>query len=157
MNGNGRAHQRALRILEEIMPRLTRWYLKLSLLYLIGAIGLRLMLSANRPLGLSIPTGAFEAISYHLFMVGWVTQLIFGVVYWMFPKVSKDKPRGDERIAWFVFWSLNLGLVLRLVGEPALSINPSLVWGWMLASSAILQFLAGLGFVFVTWGRVKER
>jgi hypothetical protein len=139
------------------MPSLTRWYLKLSLIYLSVAMGLRLALSANRPLGLSIPAGAFEAISYHLFMVGWVTQLIFGVVYWMFPKVSRDNPRGNERIAWFVFWSLNLGLVLRLTGEPAHSINPSLVWGWMLALSAILQFLAGFGFLFITWGRVRER
>jgi hypothetical protein len=30
----------------------------------------------------------------HLFMIGWVTQMIFGVAYWMFPRVSKENPRG---------------------------------------------------------------
>lgn len=56
-----------------------------------------------------------------------------------------------------VFWLLNLGLVLRLVGEPAQVLNPSNIWGWMLATSALLQWLAGVLFVINTWGRVKER
>ncbi len=90
-------------------------------------------------------------------MVGWVAQLIFGIVFWMFPHYSKEKPRGDERLGWLVFWLLNLGLLLRVIGEPAQAISPQPIWGWALALSAVFQWLAGLFFVINTWGRVKER
>ena len=36
-------------------------------------------------------------VYFHLFMVGWVTQMIFGVIFWMFPIVTRARPRGSER------------------------------------------------------------
>ncbi|MEW6566563.1 MAG: hypothetical protein AB1449_00055 [Chloroflexota bacterium] len=88
-------------------------------------------------------------------MVGWVTQLILGVVFWMFPKESLERPRGRLWLGWATYGLLNLGLLLRVVGEP-LAARPS-GWGWMLVAAAVLQWLAGLAFVFNTWGRIKER
>jgi hypothetical protein len=35
----------------------------------------------------------------HLFVVGFVAQMIFGVAFWMFPRYSRDEPRGSERLA----------------------------------------------------------
>jgi hypothetical protein len=35
--------------------------------------------------------------------------------------------------------------------------SPAALWIWLLAASALLQWLAGVGFVANTWGRVKER
>jgi heme/copper-type cytochrome/quinol oxidase subunit 1 len=32
---------------------------------------------------------------FHLFLVGWVTQMIFGVIYWMFPIITRTRPRGN--------------------------------------------------------------
>jgi len=81
----------------------------------------------------------------------------FGVVYWMFPKFSMEKPRGSERLGWATFWLLNAGLVLRAVGEPVVAFRPGSAAGWLVAASAILQMLAGWAFVANTWGRVKER
>jgi heme/copper-type cytochrome/quinol oxidase subunit 1 len=139
------------------MPTLTRWFLRLSLIYLVLAVLLGLVIAARAPLGLSFPASAFSPVYFHLFMVGWVAQLIFGVVFWMFPKYTREKPRGSEALGWATFWLLNAGLALRLVAEPAQSINPASLWGWLLAASAVLQWLAGLCFVVNTWARVKER
>jgi heme/copper-type cytochrome/quinol oxidase subunit 1 len=139
------------------MPLLTRWFLRTSLLSFVLALLLGVIIAARAPLNLNIPTGAFSPIFFHLFMVGWVAQLIFGVVFWMFPKYSKEKPRGSEKLGWAVFWLLNLGLLLRVIGEPAQLLSPGLLWGWMLAVSALFQWLAGVIFVINTWGRVKER
>ncbi|MBZ0304883.1 MAG: hypothetical protein K8I82_02325, partial [Anaerolineae bacterium] len=83
------------------------------------------------------------------------TQLIFGVALWMFPKYSKEKPRGSENLAWTTYLFLNVGLLLRLIGEPLTALNYQT--GWMLAVSAVLQLIAGWVFVINTWGRVKER
>ena len=139
------------------MPTLTRWFLKSSLLFLILTVVLGVLLSARTPFGLPGWIGLLTPVYFHMFMVGWVTQLIFGVVFWMFPKYSKEKPRGSEKLGWLTFWLLNLGLVLRLIGEPAQAQNPTQSWGWMLATSAVLQWLAAIFFVANSWGRVKER
>jgi len=139
------------------MPVLTRWFLRASLLYFVIAILIGVLVAARAPLNLPGAVNALNAVYFHLFMVGWVAQLIFGVVFWMFPKLSKDKPRGSETLGWVVFWSLNTGLILRLIAEPAQTLNPGRGWGWMLVASAVLQWAAGMLFVINTWGRVKER
>ena len=101
------------------MPTLTRWFLRSSLVFLLLAMLLGVLQAARAPLNLPGQLNAFSPVYFHLFMVGWVTQLIFGVVFWMFPKYSKEQPRGSETLGWTVFWLLNLGLLLRVVGEPA--------------------------------------
>jgi hypothetical protein len=139
------------------MPTLTRWHTRMSLLCFMLALLLGVLVAAQAPFKIAAPLFVFTPVFFHLFMVGWVAQLIFGIVFWMFPHYSKEKPRGDERLGWLVFWLLNLGLLLRVIGEPAQAISPHPVWGWALALSAVFQWLAGLFFVINTWGRVKER
>ena len=90
-------------------------------------------------------------------MVGWVTQLIFGVGFWMFPKYSAERPRGSERLGWAGYWLLNSGLLLRVAAEPWQSVAPGPLPGVLLAVSAGLQWLAGLAFVVNTWPRLTER
>jgi hypothetical protein len=139
------------------MPTLTRWFIKIAMVYLAAALLVGLALSI-RPLLTLLPfVGALSPVYFHLFLVGWVTQLIFGVVYWMFPKHTKDQPHGNE-VGWLAtFWLLNGGLLLRVIFEPLQTLQPEPIWGWLVGLSAFLQWLAGLIFVLNTWGRVKER
>jgi hypothetical protein len=139
------------------MPTLTRWFVKASLLYLVVALLLGLALSAGSLIALPPVFLALGPVYFHLFLVGWVTQLIFGVVFWMFPKQSLEQPRGRESLAWTTFWLLNTGLLLRAVAEPFQAVNPQAGFGWLLGISALAQWAAGLIFVINTWGRVKER
>jgi hypothetical protein len=137
------------------MPLLTRLMLKTSLLYLALAL-LAGLLQASRsllPAALRLP--GLAPVYLHLFMVGWVSLLIFGVVFWMFPKFSREKPRGSEALGWGTFILINAGLILRVIGETSGLTGPG--WGWVLVFSAALQLLAGLLFVLNTWPRVKER
>lgn len=93
----------------------------------------------------------------HLITVGWLSQFIFGVMYWMFPIVSKAQPRGDPRLAWASFICLNAGLILRALCEPWRVIAPSPINSAGLVLSAILQTLAAALFVWGSWPRVRER
>ena len=93
----------------------------------------------------------------HFLFIGWVTQIIMGVGYWMFPKYSKENPRGSEKLGWAVFVLLNLGLILRAIGEPVMVIDPHAGFGWILATASLCLFLAGWVFIANTWGRIKER
>jgi hypothetical protein len=139
------------------MPRLTRWHLRTALVCFVAALLIGL-LQAIRPLvPLPAIVNSLGPTYFHLLMVGWVSQLIFGVVFWMFPKYSSTRPRGSERLGWAGYWLLNSGLLLRVAAEPWQSVAPGALPGVLLAISAGLQWLAGLAFVVNTWPRVKER
>jgi hypothetical protein len=132
------------------MPPLTRWMVKTSLVYLMLALLTGLLLAMRAPLGWDwVPSGLTPAY-FHLYMVGWISMLIFGVVFWMFPKFTQAHPRGSERLGWATYGLINVGLILRVFGE---AFGP----GWVLIISALLQWLGGLAFVVNTWRRVKEK
>jgi Cytochrome C and Quinol oxidase polypeptide I len=139
------------------MPTVTRWFIKSGLVCLVAALLLGVALATAAVTSVSPAIGVWGPEYFHLFMVGWVTQLIFGIVYWMFPRHTRESPRGSEKVARATFMLLNSGLVLRAIGEPVNSLWPGTPWGWMVAVSAILQWLAGMAFVLNTWTRVKEK
>jgi heme/copper-type cytochrome/quinol oxidase subunit 1 len=136
------------------MPKLARWYVKSAIAYLVaGAILAALALSSAATLPPALL--AMRPLAWHLLTFGWATQLIFGVAYWMFPHLSKEAPRGDERVLWAAFWCLNIGLLLRAVGEPLGALRPGLVPPIALQASAVLQVAAAWMFAAETWPRVK--
>src|ERR687898_1455118 len=57
----------------------------------------------------------------HILFVGWFLQFAVGVAYWLLPRRrSTERPLGyGERSALLAVGALNLGLVLRIVAEPA--------------------------------------
>ncbi|MBI5879214.1 MAG: hypothetical protein HZB53_16320 [Chloroflexi bacterium] len=139
------------------MPLITRWYVKTALLYFVASLLVGLLLMAQAVVELPDIVGVLTPVYFHLFMLGWVAQLIFGVVFWLFPTLSKERPRGSERMAWAVYALLNAGLLMRVIAEPLNAQNPGALWGGLLVLSALLQWVAGLGFVANTWGRVKGK
>ena len=136
------------------MPPLTRWFVKAALVYLVTALLLGILLQAG-------PAWAFPAFRVawptyvHILVVGWLTQLIFGVAFWLFPRYSAARPRGSERLGWASFALLNIGLVLRIISEPLAGLGHGV--GGLLVASAVTQFLAGMAFVANTWPRLRER
>lgn len=143
------------------MPTLTRFHLKASFIYLLLGLlmGIAMVLPSEAlPNGTWVNLiGALRPVYLHLLILGWVGQLIFGVMYWMLPKHSKKSPRGNQHLGWFVFIALNLGLVLRTIGEPLVMLAPNVNGGWLLAASAVLLCAAGWGVVINSWQRVKAR
>lgn len=136
------------------MPKLTRWSLKLSLGSLLLSMLLNLILSTPQHW---LDIGGLYQLRpamLHLFLVGWITQFIFGVANWLFPRVSRERFNPYPALAWSAFVMLNIGLVLRLIAEPFHSQLPFL--GLALVLSGIMQWMAGLLFVVNLWGRIKS-
>ena len=124
------------------------------MLYLLAA--LLLSIAMQSPLRDQLPLLAVLWPTYlHLLVVGWLTQLIFGVAFWLFPKHSAAHPRGSELLGWASFWLLNLGLILRAAAEPGQALGRDT--GPLLFVAAAAQLAAGWAFVFNTWPRVRER
>lgn len=139
------------------MPALTRWYIKSALLYLAAALLLSILLALPDSINLPTFIRFMNPAYFHLFLVGWVTQIIFGVIYWMFPIITRAKPRGNVYLGWASYILLNVGLLLRVMGEPLTAVQPNAGWGWTVAVSALLQWLAAVIFVVLAWPRVKAR
>lgn len=139
------------------MPRLTRYFIKTALVYLALALVLGLLLASRATFDLPAEFAALSPVFFHVFMVGWVTQLIFGMLFWMLPKYSRELPRGHEKVAWAAYWLINSGLVLRIIGEPLAALRSEWGLGWLLGLSALLQLGGGWAFIFNAWPRVRER
>jgi len=138
------------------MPTLTRWFIKTSLVCLALALISGLLMAVQAVFNVTLLYGLFP-VYIHLLVFGWLTQLVFGVVFWMFPKYSAEKPRGSETLGWWTYILLNVGLLLRAIAEPIQSVHPNPVAGWMLVVSAVIQFFAGLTFVANSWKRVRVK
>ncbi|MFL5471446.1 MAG: hypothetical protein ACJ8AM_03735, partial [Gemmatimonadales bacterium] len=63
------------------MPRLSRWFIRTGLIYLLLSFSISLAQAV-------VPSRTAMAwpTYLHLLVVGWLTQLIFGVAHWMFPR-----------------------------------------------------------------------
>ena len=129
------------------MPRLSRWLARTALLYLVAAL----------LLGLAMPFGRHSAyvaaawpVYIHLLVLGWATQLIAAVAYWMFPRPDPRKP-GSDLPGWLMYGLLNTGLILRAVAEPVVERHP------LLPIAAALQLAAMLIFAATLWPRIRSR
>src|SRR5512138_2251080 len=131
------------------MPTITRWFIKTSFICLGLALVSGILLALQRPLNLGALSSLFP-VYIHLMVFGWLTQLVFGVVFWMFPKYSNERPRGSEPLAWWTYGLLNTGLLLRALAEPANAVQPDALLGWMLVAAALIQLSAGVLFVVNT-------
>jgi hypothetical protein len=136
------------------VPALTRWFIKAAMLYLVTALALSVVMQSALAGRLPVLRALWPTY-LHLLVVGWLTQLIFGVAFWLFPKYSPASHRGSDRLGWSCFALLNIGLLLRVVAEPLAGLGRPA--GPVLVGSAVAQLLAGWAFVLNTWPRVRER
>lgn len=138
------------------MQLLSRWFVKSAMICLILGVFMRVS-TAFSMMNLLLPTWWTRVgpTATHLLTVGWLTQLIFGVAFWLFPKHTKENPRGNEYLGWFSFITLNLGLVLRTIGEPFFIATHSSVFGWLIAISALLQSIALIAYAIMIFPRIK--
>jgi hypothetical protein len=104
-----------------------------------------------------------------MLVVGWLTQLILGVAWWLFPPLKLglrgDAPqsvrrgqaqRGSEPLFWATFLCLNAGVLLRAIFDPLYSLTRIGPFSVLSGVSGLFLFAAALAFVANMWGRVRE-
>ena len=137
------------------MPLLTRVFIRISFIYLAAALFLGLLLALRASLPFPGWLATAGPVYFHLFLVGWITQLIFGTIIWLFPRSHPGRSEREEQLGWATLLLLNGGLLLRVVGEPASVGRPGSIWGWLLVVSAALQWTASLTFTALAWSRSR--
>ncbi len=94
----------------------------------------------------------FFPVSIHAITLGWITNLIFGVAFWMFPR-GKIKIQQKDNLVLLSFVMLNLGLFLRFISEPFLSFS---ILKYVFVFSSFLQFMGCLFFVLHIFRRISR-
>ena len=138
------------------MPLTTRWFVRSALAWMLLALAGGVLLATG--VAPRFP-GTDVVLPYptyiHLVTVGWLSNLIFGVALWLFPRYTAEQPRGSDALGWASYAGLNAGLLLRLIGEPAQLAGAG--GRTLLLLSAGLQLLGGWAFVLNIWPRVKAK
>lgn len=136
------------------MPLATRLFIKTGILYLIAGIILS-FLSEIPALGLG---PLLLPVYWHMIVMGWITQIIIGVSFWMFPRPAKGKRNTESKIIIASYFTLNAGLILRFIAEPfipLISNNEIIIWS--IALSSVLQLTAMILFIIEIWPRVRGK
>jgi len=153
------------------MPTPTRAYVKTAFVCLaLGAILGALMLTGRwLPLG---PVVDYVRVAHaQLMIAGWLTQLVLGVAWWLFPPLpglspatgSADRParrgqarRGSERLFWLTYALLNAAVVLRSIADPLYSLTHRPLFSLLTGLSAVCLAVTAVTFLANMWPRVRE-
>ena len=151
------------------MPSSTRIPVKASFVYLCLGCVIGAVLLINRWLPLWEGVSALRGSHVVFLLVGWLTQLILGVGWWLLPplhirlqgdvasrKRHGPAQRGSELLFWTTIGLLNAGILLRAIGAPLFAWTKVEAFDVMAALSGILLLAAAVVFVAVMWGRVRE-
>lgn len=128
------------------------------MIWLVVGLALGLVVALGRSGSVDSRVLVLRPVAVHALTVGWLTQLVFGVATWLFPRRSADRGRETSRVLAGGLVLLNLGLVLRAAAEPALALGllPTLA-GRGLGISAAAQAIGVLAFAAHLWRRVGAR
>ena len=130
------------------MPRLSVWFIRASLIYLLAGFTLGALMLAQK--GISYFPLIMIVLPVHMefLLVGWLVQLAMGVAFWIFPRFGLGNPhaRGNVKLIWTSFFLLNAGV---LIVALELWITPAYLIGRALEVGAVIIYAAGL------WRRVK--
>jgi hypothetical protein len=128
------------------MPRLSVWFVRASLIYLLAGFTLGALMLAEK--GVPYYPGIFLVLPIHMefLLVGWLVQFAMGVAYWILPRIGDGTLRGSERPIWASFTLLNAGLLLA----AAQNLTPL-----ALIAGRLLEFLGLLIYVVASWRRLR--
>ncbi len=90
----------------------------------------------------------------HLLLIGFVIQMIMGVAVWMFPR-RKNPPYWTPESQGLALYSiLNIGILLRTIGEPFRSRWEWAYWLWVTGS--IIEIIAIFYFIALVYPRIRK-
>ena len=129
------------------MPRLSVWFIRASLIYLLAGFMLGALLLANN--GIEFMPSAWALLPAHVefLLAGWIMQLALGTAYWILPRHTRGLARGPAELGWLSFGLFNLGVLLAA--------SSGLLPGTFQFAGRVLEVLAAGLLVVLIWPRVK--
>ena len=101
------------------MPRLSCWFIRASLAYLVAGFTLGALMLTLKAVARYRGLGLLMTPHVEFLLIGWTLQLTMGVAFWILPRFEQGTSRGAVGYAWLAFVLLNAGVILAGLG-PAL-------------------------------------
>lgn len=130
------------------MPRLSQWFVRAALGYLVVGFTIGGLLLVEKALRVAPALWRLLPVHVEFLLAGWTVQFAMGVAFWLLPRFAGGSSRGNETAAWWAFALLNAGIWLAALGPP-LDGPTGLVLGGRLAEAA-----ASVAFAIHAWPRV---
>ncbi len=132
------------------MPRLSVWFIRASMVYLLMGFTLGALMLAQEGLPFYPPVMAALPVHVELLLVGWLVQFAMGVGFWIFPRFGLGLPysHGNQALIWASFWLLNAGLWLFAL---ELWFPVMQVVGRLAEAGAVMVYAFGM------WRRIKPQ
>ncbi len=131
------------------MPRLSVFFVRAALIYLLLAFTFGGLLLVNKGIMISARIWALLPLHMEFAFVGWMFQLAMGVAFWILPRFSSSPtPRGNEDWSWAAFILVNIGIafiVLQVLLEEQ----------WLFLAGRGIELLGLFAFAIGNWKRVK--
>ncbi|NPV74856.1 MAG: hypothetical protein HPY59_00630 [Anaerolineae bacterium] len=130
------------------MPRLSVWFIRAALAYLLVGFTWGALMLAN--IGLRFFPQAWWLLPSHVefLLAGWLVQLAFGTAFWILPRFMRRPFHGNEKLGWAAFFCLNLGILTTAASD--LTNGTAL-----LAAGRTAEVLGAALFAWSVWQRVK--
>lgn len=132
-----------------MMPALSVWFIRFSLVYLVVGASLGTMMLLVKA-GAAAPRWLFAGWGVHseVVLMGWMVQLTMGVGYWILPKFPRQPVRGPR-------WPAVTALVLLNIGVLGSGLASALAWRDLMMAARVFELLAVMSFGLSAWPRVK--
>jgi hypothetical protein len=132
------------------MPRLSVYFVRASLIYLVLGFTFGGLLLANKGVMFSPFIWALLPGHIEFTFIGWMVQLAIGIAFWILPRFAqRESPlRGNESWSWGTLILLNAG-ILCIVLQSLFGLQ------WLSFIGRILEAIALISFVIGNWKRVR--
>lgn len=128
------------------MPRLSVWFVRASLLYLLLGFFFGALLLAQKGIPFYAPVWNLLPLHMEFLLVGWLIQLAMGVAFWIIPRFGSGASRGPVGLVWASYVLINTGILITLF---QFWIPVTVLIG------QIAEVVAAILFVIGSWRRIK--
>lgn len=136
------------------MPRLSRWLIRASMLYLVLGFSLGGLILAAKGGGADPRVWIWLLPHVDILVAGWLIQLAMGMAYWILPRI-RNAGRGMTPLAALAMALLNTGLCGGAGSALLPYWFPGITWATTaFVAGVLLQTASLVLFVIYAWSRV---
>jgi hypothetical protein len=151
------------------MPTTSRVTIRISIIYLCLGAALGTLLLVNRWILLGPAVSVLRVSHISMLVIGWLTQLILGVAWWLLPPLGIRHPtddglprrgqaqRGSEPLFWATVLCLNVGVLLQALFQPLFLLTQVNALGRIAGLADLFLLAAAVTLVVNLWARVRGR
>lgn len=134
------------------MTPISRWGLRAGLFWLLTGVTLAGLAESS---WLSIYP--FRPVWIHMLVLGWMTQWIFAISIWMFPRSKKGYRERENYRTWSMLISWNIALFVRVLFETEIMGTLLILRQGVLGLSVLLFWIATVLYVGEIWPRIRVK